>query len=118
MKILYNKTEAKNMTAPYPKYLYHPDFNEPRRVDSNAEEAEWGTKGWTSRYLHKEYPKWIGDKIVQSKAEEERLMPASEPEEKASSFVVDVVKELQVDGQDTTIVEKPKSTGGRPSKKK
>lgn len=62
----------------YPKYLYHRDHDEPVRVDSKAEQTDKENLGWTTMRLFKEYPKWIGDKLVQSKAEEERLLAESE----------------------------------------
>jgi len=106
------------MFSPYPKYVYHPDHNEPRRVDSKPEEQELGTKGWTASYIHKEYPKWIGDKLVQSKEEAERLnLIKAEVKEAEVVFEANVVKETQVDGQDTAVFEKPKGPG-RPPKKK
>ena len=55
---------------PYPRYVYHADHNEPIRVDNKAEETNLLNQGWTTRYLHKEYPKWINGKIVHSKEEE------------------------------------------------
>ena len=58
-------------SSPYPRYVYHADHNEPIRVDSKAEETNLLNQGWTTRYLHKEYPKWVNDKVVQSKEEEE-----------------------------------------------
>ena len=58
-------------SSPYPRYVYHADHNEPIRVDSKAEETNLLNQGWTTRYLHKEYPKWVNGKVVQSKKEEE-----------------------------------------------
>ena len=133
----------RNQTRPYPKYLYHPDFNEPKIVNSQVEEAELGTKGWVTTYLFKAYPKWVGDKIVKSKEEEELLLAERKPllevaldaieqgpaniEEISSpidefldggSGVVmpPVTKETQVDGVDPTVVEKSKKGPGRPKK--
>lgn len=131
----------RNQTRPYPKYLYHPDFNDPKIVNSQVEEAELGTKGWVTTYLFKAYPKWVGDKIVKSKEEEERLLaerkplievvldaieqgpannevtPLDEMLDGGSGIVMPpVTKETQVDGQDTAVIEKPKKGPGRPKK--
>lgn len=133
----------------FPKYMYHKDHNEPVRVDSKAEQTDKENLGWTTMRLFKEYPKWIGDKLVQSKAEEERLLAESESlldvtldaieqgpanvEETPSpidslfaeggvsatsqDFDPGVVKEVQVEGQDTAVIEKLKKNVGRPKKK-
>lgn len=123
----------RNQTRPYPKYLYHPDFNEPKIVNSQVEEAELGTKGWVTTYLFKAYPKYVGDKIVKSKEEEEQLLAESNSGEEVASpdemfdggsgvvipesfdVTPPVTKEIQVNGVDPTVVEKPKR--GRPPKK-
>ena len=114
----------RNQTRPYPKYLYHPDFNEPKIVNSQVEEAELGTKGWVTTYLFKAYPKWVGSKIVKSKEEEELLLaeldhssdgvpdeviPFDEFLDGGSDIVMPpVTKETRVDGVDPTVIEKPK----------
>lgn len=128
----------------YPRYMYHHDHNEPVRVDSKAAQTDKENLGWTTRYLHKEYPKWVGDKIVQSKAEHDRLLAAAKPPEEVvvssagqgsadsegeipliddlfeeeDPELLAVTKEIQVDGQDTAkIVEKSgKKPPGRPKK--
>jgi len=51
--------------SPYPRYLYHKDYNEPIRVDSAEDEAPLLNQGWVAKYLHKEYPKWVNGIIVQ-----------------------------------------------------
>ena len=115
--------DLSQQTKPYPRYLYHRDFNEPKIVNSKVEEIALGTKGWGVSYIHKDYPKWVGGKIVRSKEEEERLLveckPASSVEEfpEPSEFPeIDpvAVKETRIDNQDTVVVEKPKR--GRPKK--
>jgi len=120
-------------TKPYPRYLYHRDYDEPKIVNSKAEEMELGTKGWVTSYIHKDYPKWVGDKIVQSKEEEEQLLASQQPkladvstEGKITSppddmFVGEnpvVTKETRIDGVDPTVVEKPKEGNGRRKKNK
>jgi len=117
-------------TRPYPRYLYHQDYSEPKIVNSKAEETELNTKGWIASYIHKDYPKWVGDKIVRSKEEEERLLASQADLVEGPPFDipddvftepgpgVTVVKEIQVDGVDSTVVEKPKKKPiGRPKKK-
>ena len=128
--------DLSQQTKPYPRYLYHRDFNEPKIVNSKVEEIALGTKGWGVNYIHKDYPKWVDNKIVRSKEEEERLLveckplievaldaiergPASKIEEfpEPPEFPeIDpvVVKETRIDNQDTVVVEKPKK--GRPKK--
>ena len=117
-------------TKPYPRTMYHRDHDKPKVVNSKAEEAEASTKGWIVSYIYKEYPKYVGDKIVYSKEEEERLFVGQQKElvnisaEEVGSMedVVgaslfenpEVIKETQVDMQDTAVVEKPKR--GRPKK--
>lgn len=114
----------------FPKYMYHRDHNEPIRVDSKAEQTDRENLGWTTARLFKEYPKWIGDKLVQSGVEEERLLAANKPAEDApppdvmfdEGFSVTsedprAVKETQVDGQDTATIKKPKEGSGRRKKK-
>ena len=124
----------------YPKYMYHVDHSEPVRVDSKAEQTDMENKGWTAARLFKEYPKWVGGKLVQSRAEENRLRaderkplievaldaieqgPASKIEEfpEPPEFPgIDpvAVKEIQVEGQDTAkVVEAPKKSSGRSKK--
>ena len=117
----------RNQTRPYPKYLYHPDFNEPKIVNSQVEETELSTKGWVSTYLFKAYPKWVGNKIVKSKEEEEQLLAECDHSDEVVPFdefldggsgvvIPPVTKETQVDGQDTVMVEKPKKGSGKPKK--
>lgn len=107
----------------YPRYMYHRDHNEPVRVDSKAEQTDKENLGWTTARLYKEYPKWVGGKIVQSEVEERRVLATLHPEPPVPEEV-DVpgifetpvaVKETQVEGQDTAVFEKPKP--GRPKKK-
>jgi hypothetical protein len=132
-------------TKPYPRTMYHLDHDKPKVVNSKAEEAEASTKGWIVSYIYKEYPKWVGDKIVRSRAEEEQLLASKQPVEVISPPIdmsmsgnlateVDsvgadpwldgieteeptVTKEVQVDGQDTAVIEKPKEGNGRRKKK-
>lgn len=61
---------------PYPVFLYHPDHEEPKRVDTAAELMELQTKGWVRRYLHKEYPKWVKGVLCKNKAERDRVLSA------------------------------------------
>jgi len=120
-------------TKPYPRYLYHRDYDEPKIVNSKAEEVELGTKGWVVSYIHKDYPKWVGDKIVRSKEEEGRLLASQQPESAEVSPLADeafsmfgtenakpeeptVTKETRIDNVDPTVVKKPKR--GRPLSKK
>lgn len=63
----------------FPRYMQHKDHSEPIRVDSKAEQTDKENQGWTTARLFKEFPKWVGDKIVHSKAEEERLLAKREP---------------------------------------
>lgn len=126
---------------PYPRYMYHKDENEPKVVMSRAEETELSTKGWITTYIHKEYPKMVDGKIVNSQEEEKRLLASRQPkippiEVPSFDAAVDVnspdntssedfftegeepavMKEIQVDGQDTAVVEKPKKGNGRRKK--
>lgn len=128
---------------PYPRCMYHKDHNEPKTVTSKAEEIELSTKGWITTYIHKEYPKMVEGKIVKSPEEEEQLLASQvKPIEEAPPRVppfdaaVDVnspdntpsedfftegeeppvVKETQVDGQDTAVIKEPKKGNGRRKK--
>lgn len=128
---------------PYPRYMYHKDENEPKVVMSRAEETELSTKGWITTYIHKEYPKMVGDKIVKSPEEEEQLLASqvelieeAPPRVPPFDATVDinspdnvpsedlftegeeppVVKETQVDGQDTAVIKEPKKGNGRRKK--
>jgi len=53
----------------YPRYMYHPDMNEPKRVDSAEQERQFFSKGWVINYLPKEYPKWIDGVLYETKSE-------------------------------------------------
>jgi hypothetical protein len=64
---------------PYPRYMYYRDSDAPVRVDSKDEENNLLTKGWTTRYIHKEYPKWVGGRIVNSPEEEVRILSKEQP---------------------------------------
>ena len=66
-------------SSPYPRYVYHADHNEPIRVDSKAEETNLLNQGWTTRYLHKEYPKLVNGKTVYSKEEEDAEKDKGDP---------------------------------------
>ena len=114
----------------FPKYMYHRDHDEPVRVDSKAEQTDMTNKGWVISYLHKEYPKWIGDKLVRSRAEEDRLQGPSKMSEENVSPSEDVllfksedpelphvIKETQIGGVDLTVTEKPEKPSGRSKKK-
>jgi len=99
----------------YPVYLYYKDKTNPIRVDTKAKEVEMTNLGWTVRYQHKEYPKWIDGKIVKTEAEEKRLSELN-PTKKPAFKIVDnedvkVVKETRLDNVDTTVVEKPRGPG-------
>ena len=61
----------------YPKYVYHKEYDEPRRVDNKAEEIDLLNKGWKKRYIKKEYPKWVNGVVVRSEAEEKLLLDAA-----------------------------------------
>ena len=130
-------------TKPYPRTMYHLAHDEPKVVNSKAEEAEASTKGWIVSYIFKEYPKMVGDKIVRSRAEEKQLLASKQPVEVIPSSIdmpdnratevestetdpwldgiekkiPSVTKEVQVDGQDTAVIEKPKEGNGRRKKK-
>jgi len=126
----------------YPKYMNHVDHDEPVRVDSKAEQVDMENKGWTTARIFKEYPKYVGDKIVHSKAEEDRLLASQTDPVIISTESIDVsteivpplfeespsvisegqdpevTKEIQVEGQDTArVVEKSKEGNGRRKKK-
>lgn len=58
--------------------MYHRDYNEPVRADNNGEKIDFENKGWTSAYIHKEYPKWVNGVIVQTKRDQEILLGKQE----------------------------------------
>jgi hypothetical protein len=126
--------QTQTQTKPYPRSMYHRDHDKPKVVNSRAEEVEASTKGWITSYIFKEYPKWVDGKLVQSRADEDRILMAKkaltrlmEPDEiienlfedvptKDQGWAAKVKKEIQVDGQDTATFEKPKKSPGRPKK--
>jgi hypothetical protein len=133
---------SSQQVKPYPKYMYHRDENEPKIVMSKAEESELSTKGWLAAYIYKEYPKMVDGKIVNSYEEERRLFASQQPktppievpsfdaavdttlpsiETTSEDFFTEgeelaVVKETQVEGQDTAVTEKPIKDKGQKKK--
>lgn len=81
----------------YPRYLYHKDYDEPIRVDSKEEEAPLLNQGWVVRYLHKEYPKRIGDQRVFNAEQEAEVLAGAKKKRTISpnrTYVCDVCGEV------------------------
>ena len=70
--------ELKGKAKRYPFYMYHKDEDEPRRVDDHEQEVALENKGWITRYIHKDYPKWVNGVIVKSKEEHDKLIEADD----------------------------------------
>lgn len=64
-------------TSQYPKFMYHREYDEPRRVDTKEQENDLKNKGWVSRYLYKEYPKMVNGILCKSADQEKLLLEAS-----------------------------------------
>ena len=62
----------------YPRYVYHREYDEPRRVDNREQENELVNKGWSKSYLYKEFPKYVNGIIVKT-PEEEKLLLSAKP---------------------------------------
>ena len=58
----------------YPFYMYHEDYNEPRRVDENSQQVDLENEGWVAHYIHKDYPQLVNGVMVHSKEEHEKLL--------------------------------------------
>lgn len=113
----------------YPRYMYHRNHDKPVRVDSKAEQTDRKNVGWTTGYIHKEYPKWVNGELVRSRVAEDRLLAKAKPlaevapeasGEKMPPSIDELfdgedldlptaTKEIQIEGQDTAkVVERPK----------
>jgi hypothetical protein len=62
----------------YPFYMYHPEIQDPLRVDNKDEERQLAEKGWVSHYIKHKYPTWLDGKIFKTKEEHEAYL-ASKP---------------------------------------
>lgn len=58
----------------YPFYMYHPDYDEPKRVDNKDEKKALEDRGWRKQYIHKSFPKYVNGVIYKTKAEYESAM--------------------------------------------
>lgn len=61
-------------TKIYPIYLYHKEYDEPRIANNKAQQTELENKGWTTRYIKKHYPKWVGNILCKSEKEHKLLL--------------------------------------------
>jgi hypothetical protein len=57
----------------YPVYVYHKDYDEPKRCDNKDELRALIDRGWQIKYIYKPYPKWVNGRIVKNKAEHDAL---------------------------------------------
>ena len=85
--------------SPYPRYVYHKDYNEPIRVDSLEDETPLLNQGWVTRYLHKEYPKWVNGVIVQDAEEHEKVLAGAKKDKKRTVKVKDRTYKCDVCGE-------------------
>lgn len=53
----------------YPKWMYHAT-EAPRMVKNEADEETLLGQGWSSTYIHQDYPKWVDGKVIKSPEEE------------------------------------------------
>jgi len=58
---------------PFPHYMYHRDYDEPRRVDNTAQAKELRNIGWKASRIWKEFPKMV-EGVPVNNAEEEKLL--------------------------------------------
>ena len=61
----------------YPKYMYHREYDDPRRVDTKDQENDLKNKGWVNRYLFKEYPKMVNGILCKTPDQEKLLLDAA-----------------------------------------
>lgn len=61
----------------YPSYMYHQEYNEPRRVDNLGELQNLQAIGWVNHRIWKEFPKMVNGIIIKNKAEEKLLLDAA-----------------------------------------
>ncbi|RLC24895.1 MAG: hypothetical protein DRH93_03305 [Deltaproteobacteria bacterium] len=83
----------------FPIYLYHKEYDTPKRVDNRAQMTDLQNKGWVNRYIKKEYPKWVNGIVVRSEAEHKVLLAA---EARKPAMKVEVKKTL-LDGDNRVI---------------
>ncbi|RLC21488.1 MAG: hypothetical protein DRH93_11665 [Deltaproteobacteria bacterium] len=85
----------------FPLYLYHKEYNEPRRVDNRAQMTDLQNKGWVNRYIKKHYPKWVNGIIVKSEVEHKLLLQAGSNAPKMKV----VVDKTVLDGDNNVIAD-------------
>jgi hypothetical protein len=84
----------------FPFYMYHKDYDEPKRVDNKDEKRALEDRGWQKRYIHKSYPKYVNGKIYKTKADHEAAM-ALEPKIEVIKTDIetgDIVKKTTIKG--------------------
>ncbi len=89
----------------YPIYLYHKEYDDPRKVDNSAEEVDLKNKGWVRRYIWKEYPKMVNGVLVNSAADEKLLRNAGKKKPKVKITQVGAGTDRTVD--DDIVLEPP-----------
>ena len=84
----------------FPVYVYHKDHDEPKRCDNKDELRALVDRGWQTRYIHKEYPKWVNGRIVKNKAEHDELLKDAPKIEviKTDIETGDIVKKTTIKG--------------------
>ena len=58
----------------YPMYVYHKEYNEPRRCDNLGQLNELTSQGWTESYVWKEFPKMVNGILCKTPAQEKLLL--------------------------------------------
>jgi hypothetical protein len=60
----------------FPTYMYHKEYDEPRRVDDQDQATELELKGWKNSYVWKMYPKIVNGILCKDEATEKLLLQA------------------------------------------
>ena len=86
----------------FPFYMYHKDYEEPRRVDHQSEIAPLESQGWVTHRIWREFPKMVNGIIVKTPAEEKLLRDAE-----AAKPKVEVKKTILTPGGTPIHTERP-----------
>ena len=91
----------------YPLYMYHKDYDEPKRVDNKDEKRALEDRGFTKRYIHKSYPKYVNGIVYNTKAEHEAAVKEMPKVEVVKTDIKtgDVVKKTVSKGGKVTVEE-------------
>lgn len=96
----------------YPVYLYHKEYNDPRIANNKAQQTDLENKGWTTRYIYKEYPKMVNGVLCKTEEAEKFLLAEAEKIPKMKVEVHKTVKDqhgniVAETGKPATVVTEP-----------